>query len=370
MADIREKSPAVWSTFGRNDPSFLTISWVSAEEEPSVLWYGTNPSCGQRAATEGKSGTLHHVEVPMPVSGPLYYRLETKGALMPVEKIRGWDTDELRIAMAGDWGWANADMSAVVNDDVHLFLTGGDQIKSLHEENLESEAAKTNIRPHTEFLGSYPDLFAHVPIMPVLGNHDHEIHRRDKLESLTECMHDKDATAFKMVFPLPDKGWCWRFDIPAFDLRIIGLDLNHVYDQGTFLEACHDFDENSEQLAYYRDVMALPKKKFILTINNEKNESVRNLAGGEWGRLITQGTLTATGFGYFAERAETRGYPWLNSSLSGKGDRFPDSESKFLVSENSYLFFRFKRGQNEMTAEIRRLEDGAVLDRITRSALG
>jgi hypothetical protein len=163
--------------------------------------------------------------------------------------------------------------------------------------------------------------------------------------------------------------WCWRFDIPAFDLRIIGLDLNHVYDQGTFLEACHDFDKNSEQLAYYREVMALPKKKFILTINNEKNESVRNLAGGEWGRLMTRGTLTATGFGYFAERAETGGYPWFNSSLSGKGDRFPDTESKFLVSENSYLFFRFKRGQNEMTAEIRRMEDGAVLDKITRPAL-
>jgi hypothetical protein len=32
-------------------------------------------------------------EIPIPASGPLYYRLETKGALTPAEKIRGWDRE-------------------------------------------------------------------------------------------------------------------------------------------------------------------------------------------------------------------------------------------------------------------------------------
>jgi hypothetical protein len=31
-------------------------------------------------------------------------------------------------------------------------------------------------------------------------------------------MHDKDAATFKMVFPLPDKGW--RFDIPGLILAM------------------------------------------------------------------------------------------------------------------------------------------------------
>lgn len=76
--------------------------------------------------------------------------------------------------------------------------------------------------------------------------------------------------------------------------------------------------------------------------------------------------MTATGFGYFAERAEAGGYAWLNTSLSGKGAVYSDPASAFLASENSYLLFRIARDGRRLRAEIKRLSDGAVLDACER----
>lgn len=357
------KPSAVWLTFARNEPTHVTVNWVTERPEVSAVRFGPDAACGGgRAASGGAAGTLHHVEVPLPETGGVWYRIETGGGLTAPTRVRGWDAEELRVAMVADWGFAGADVSAMVRDDIHLLVTGGDHVAALHGGGVAGEAAKTNLAPHLRLLAAYPALFRQVPVMPVLGNHDREIRPRGKRETLTEPVYDVDATAYRMLFPLPDKGWCWRFELPRFGVRFVGLDLNHMQDQGTLLQSCHDFGEGSEQLAWYREVMEGKAPCFTLTLNNEKSSVTRGLAKGEWGRLMRRGTLTATGFGYFAERAETEGYPWFNTSLNGRGDVYRDPASAFLASEDSYLLFRFRRGQAEMTAEIRRLADGAVLD--------
>jgi hypothetical protein len=165
-----------------------------------------------------------------------------------------------------------------------------------------------------------------------------------------------------MLFPLPDDGWKWRFEMLAFGARFVGVDLNHVQDLGTLLQTCHDYREASEQLAWYRGVMEGPAPRFTLTLNNEKSSVVQSLAKGEWARLMRRGTLTATGFGYFAERAEKDGFPWFNTSLNGTGDVYKDPASCYLARENSYLLFRFRKGLAKMQVEIKRLKDGQVLD--------
>jgi hypothetical protein len=352
---------AVWLTYARNEPTHVTVSWVTERPEPSAVRYGADEACGARAEA-GAPATLHHVEVPLPAAGDFYYRLETAGGVTEPVRFAGLPADELRVAMVADWGFAGADVSAIVKDDLHLLVTGGDHVPALHGPGLAGEAAKTNLAAHLRLLSANPQLFRRVPLMPVLGNHDREMRPRGDVKTLKEPVYDVDATAYRMLFPLPDKGWCWRFALPAFDVRFVGLDLNHVQDQGTFHQTCHDYREGSEQLAWYTGVMEGAAPRFTITLNNEKSSVVRGLAKGEWARLMRRGTLTATGFGYFAERAEADGYPWFNTSLNGKGDVYRDPLSKFLASENTYLLFRIKKGAPKVRVEIRRLADGAVLD--------
>ncbi|WP_417849445.1 hypothetical protein [Thalassoglobus sp.] len=68
-----------------------------------------------------------------------------------------------------------------------------------------------------------------------------------------------------------------------------------------------------------------------------------------------------TGFGDYAERAEVDGFPYYNTALNGRGNQYPDPNSKFLAGEDSYLLLTVERG-GKMTVEIKSLEN-TVLDR-------
>jgi hypothetical protein len=352
---------AVWLTYARNTPTHVTVNWVTDRPYASVVRYGGSEACGTRVEDPAPV-TLHHVEVPLPQAGDFYYRLENSEGVNEAVKFSGLPGEELRVAMVADWGFAGADVSAIMRDDIHLLVTGGDHVAGLHENGIMGDAAKTNLAPHLRLLGMNPALFRHVPVMPVLGNHDREIRPRGKPDALKEPVYDIEATAYRMLFPLPDDGWKWRFEMLAFGARFVGVDLNHVQDLGTLLQTCHDYREASEQLAWYRGVMEGPAPRFTLTLNNEKSSVVQSLAKGEWARLMRRGTLTATGFGYFAERAEKDGFPWFNTSLNGTGDVYKDPASCYLARENSYLLFRFRKGLAKMQVEIKRLKDGQVLD--------
>ena len=48
-----------------------------------------------------------------------------------------------------------------------------------------------------------------------------------------EPVYDVGATAFRTFFALPGDGWKWHFDVPAFGVRFVALDLNHIQDRGT-----------------------------------------------------------------------------------------------------------------------------------------
>ena len=97
-------------------------------------------------------------------------------------------------------------------------------------------------------------------------------------------------------------------------------------------------------------------------LHGERNANVRSQVGGSWGTMLRCGTIAITGFGYFAERAEVDGFTCYNTSLSGKGDKYPDPESKVLASENSYILLTFTKNPLKMAVEIKNLK-GQVLDR-------
>jgi hypothetical protein len=77
---------------------------------------------------------------------------------------------------------------------------------------------------------------------------------------------------------------------------------------------------------------------------------------------VARASAAIAGFGHFAERAEVNGLPCFNTSLQGRGDRYPDPDSVFLTSEDNYVLLTMDRVGRTMVAELKSLR-GAVLDR-------
>ena len=348
----------VWLTHRSHDPSRLTVNWTTSQPGDSTVHYGRTRQYDRQVHRDGQR-TLHHVEIPLPEGDITYHYSVCTGTHRSADAtFKGYPTDGLRVAVVADWQ-RKPDLAALIADDVHLLVTAGDNIANLWQRC--GAGNKDCITPYAELIDRYPKLFRSIPFLPVLGNHDKEIRPRGP-EPPAEPVYDVDATAYRQFFELPDEEWKWYFQIPELDARFVALDLNHISDFGTTWQACHAFDEGSEQFRWYRQLMSGPSPRFVITLYNERSASIRGKAAGQWHELFRKGTIAITGFGYFAERAEVDGFTYYNTSLSGKGDRYPDPHSKFLVSEDSYLLLTFRRQPPALFVAIKRL-DGKLLDR-------
>ncbi|MEW6304932.1 MAG: FN3 domain-containing metallophosphoesterase family protein [Verrucomicrobiota bacterium] len=351
----------VWLSHKSSNPDKLVVNWETATPGDSIVDYGKSSKHG-RTVVIRENVTLHHVEIEIPERDVTYhYTVRTGEHVSSDATFKSYPTDELRVAVVADWGYAKPDLSALRRDNVHLLLTAGDNVASLHQ---FCAAGVTNcIKAFSALIDREPELFRSTPFLPALGNHDKEVRPRGP-KPPADAVYDVSATAFREFFELPGDEWKWLFDIPDFDARFVALDLNHIQDLGTTWQTCRPFAPGSEQFEWYRRTMAGAQPVFVFTIYNEKHSSMRAQAKGEWGRLITRGSAAITGFGYFAERAEVDGFPCFNTSLKGSGDRYPDPQSKFLASEDNYVLLTFKRGASEMTVALKNLK-GAILDQRT-----
>jgi hypothetical protein len=348
----------IWLTHRSNGPEKIVVNWETTAPGPSRIEFGPTEACEQSAGVEDDV-TLHHVEIPLAADVPVYhYRVVTGEQKSPVYSFRNYTGDELRIAVVADWH-AHPKLDALLADQPHLLLTGGDNISNLH--SLCGVGAKDCTKPYSRLVDAYPELFRTTPFLPVLGNHDREIRPRGD-KPPPEPVYDVDATAFRRFFPLPDSGWKWHFDLPRFNVRLVGLDLNHISDQGTTWQTCHPLKVGSEQFDWYEKLMNENAQPIVVTMQNERNATMRGQEKGAWQRLFQKGTAVITGFGHFAERAEHDGVAYFNTSLSGRGTRYPDPQSKALYSENNYLLLTVRRGQPTLRVEIKNLA-GETLDK-------
>ena len=346
----------IWLTHKSNDPSKILVNWMTDEPGDSVVRFGMTADYGDQVLID-ESTTLHHVEIPLKQRDTIYHYSVSSGDQKSADAMfKGYPTDVLRVAIVADWQ-GKPDLSAIMKDDVHLLLTAGDNIARLWGKC--GKCKKDCIEPYAALIDAYPELFRSTSFMPVLGNHDREIRPRES-QPPTEPVYDVDATAFRRFFELPGDEWKWHFEVPEFDLRFVALDFNHTSDFGTTWQTCHAFDENSEQFRWYKKLMEEPPG-FVVTLYNERNASIRNQAQKRWHDLFRRGTCCITGFGYFAERAEVDGFPYYNTSLSGKGSQYPDPQSKFLAGEDGYILLTVKR-VGKMAVEIKSLKN-TVLDR-------
>lgn len=348
--------PQVWLTHQSNDPSRIVVNWETANPAPSVVRYGLTSKLDQVAKDEAPV-TFHHVEIPLAEKDVTYHYAVGEGeTATPEATFKGYPTKELRVAVVGDWGYAmGKDLSALKRDDVHLLITAGDNVPSLHERGREGNKA------FSALIAQAPDLFRSTPFMPILGNHDKEAHSRGP-KPPAEPVYDVDAKAYREFFALPGEEWKWHFDIPDFDARFIALDIEHISDFGTTWQTCHAFDENSEQFRWFRDLMNATKAGFVFSLINENQGGLNGKTKGLWHREFRRGSALISGFGYFAERAELAdGLPYFNTCLKGDGAKYFGPQAKFKASEDNYLLLIFKRGSDEMTVQFKNLR-GEVMD--------
>lgn len=346
----------IWLTHATNDPSKIIINWETDAPADSVVEFGTSEMLGQRVTTAEKV-TLHHVEIPLEQRDVVYhYRVSSGDDASSIATFKGYPSKDLRIAIVGDWGYApGKDVSAIIKDDVHLLLTVGDNVASLHEKGREGTKA------FSALIDANRELFRSTPFMPILGNHDREITGRGP-KPPAHAVYDVEATAYREFFALPGDEWKWHFDLPGFDLRFIALDLNHIQDFGTTWQTCHAWQPDSPQFKWFAETMATTKSGFVLTLMNEKQTQVQGLTKGAWHEHFRKGSALITGFGYFADRAEfTGGLPYFNTCLKGDGDLYKDPQSQFHAREDNYLLLTLTAGVPTMKLQFKNLR-GEVLD--------
>ena len=346
----------LWLTHATNDPSRIVINWETDKPAGSVVEYDTSPALNRRLTSDDQV-TLHHVEIPLEQRDVLYhYRVRSGDDASAIATFKGYPGKDLRIAIVGDWGYAmGKDVSAILKDDVHLLLTAGDNVASLHEKGKEGTQA------FSALIDANRDLFRSTPLMPILGNHDREISPRGP-KPPAHAVYDIEATAYREFFALPGDEWKWHFDLPGFDLRLIALDLNHIQDFGTTWQTCHAWQTDSPQFQWFTETMASSTNSFVLTLMNEKQTQVLGLTKGAWHESFRKGSALITGFGYFADRAElTGGIPYFNTCLKGDGDLYKDPQSKFHAREDNYLLLTLTAGAQTMKIQFKNLR-GEVLD--------
>lgn len=346
----------IWLTHASNDPSKMVINWETAAPGDSVVELGTQGKLNQRFGDE-RPVTRHQVEVPIGQRDAVYsYRVRSGPEVSAVATFKGYPTQELRIAVVGNWGYAaGKDTQAILADDVHLLLTLGDNVPSLHQPGLEGTKA------FGALVDAHRELFRRTPLLPILGNHDREITPRGP-KPPAHPVYDVEASAYREFFALPGDEWKWHFDVPEFDLRLIALDLNHIQDFGTTWQTCHAWQPDSPQFRWYAETMARSPQGFVVTLMNERHTQLQGLTQGAWHEHFRQGSALLTGFGYFADRARLEGgLPYYNTSLKGDGDLYPDPRSQFHAREDNYLLLRFTAGAPEATVQCKSLT-GEVLE--------
>ncbi|MBS0210324.1 MAG: metallophosphoesterase [Planctomycetes bacterium] len=344
----------LWLSHQTNDPSRLVINWESAAPGDSVVRYSVDDG-PEQTVRQAESTTLHHVEIPFGAAGAKYrYQVQTGKERSATASFHGYAADELRVAVVADWQ-GKPKLDALLADRIDLLLTAGDNIGSLH--GRCGVGVKDCTTPYGELIDAYPELFRSTPFLPALGNHDREIRPRGN-QPPAEPVYDVEATAFRQFFALPDAEWRWRFDVPTVGARFLALDLNHISDQGTTYQTCHPLDPASEQFRWYQEQFEGARPRFVVTLQNERNATMRAQHGATWHRLFRQGSLVISGFGYFAERAEVDGLSYYNTAL-GVGAKYPDPQSKFFASVASYVLLSIK--PDAMRVELKSLA-GDVLD--------
>ncbi len=326
----------IWLSFKTNTPTHLVISWQSPDPGNSevVLKIGMKEIF---SAVQNDEVTIHHIEVPLPETDVEYkYRVTTNGKSSEWYTFQGMPTKTpLKVAVFADWGFAgDADISNVLKEKPSIIITGGDNVPSLFEYGKEGNIHC--VESYLRLVDAHPDLFNHIPFMPVLGNHDKQLHPRGPKPPENYMVYDTLSTAFTSFFELPGDEWKWSFEIPDYNIQFIGVDLNHIGDIGKTWQTCRTYHKNSDQFRWYKYITESSKSTHKITINNANSPHIRKVENGIWRDAMENITAVITGSGYYAEVAQPNKTLYFNTSLIA-GDVYADPGAIITTRERSYV---------------------------------
>ncbi len=367
----------IWLTISDEKAETVVISWVSPVAGISKVFFGKDAEC-RESSVEVKSEEVGKTEetktflnfVPIPVMEKVgadsrcFYRTETKMAdgrvyRSAVKSFVTLATDELRLAFIGNVHTRTIP-ETVAAQKPHIVCLTGDMVPKLWENGMSAEVARENVKPFCQLVAKNRELFSSTLLMVVLGNHDREIVKRGERVPGPSVSYDTEGSAFCRFFALPGDRWKWYIDWEPLSFRLVGLDLNHIYDHGTSLQSSHAWQVDSEQFQWFERVMNC-EKKFIVTFQNEKCSTVRSSEKAAWEKVLAYGDALIAGFGHYAERAEKDGMKYFNTSYYGCGDKYPDRFKTYFESRDNFLLLTVQ--PKKMVYELRDIHDATVLDR-------
>lgn len=214
-------------------PTNIWIAWETTSGDDGTVYYGTNPRVLSQSATglvipsQGPH-RIHHVELPdLEPDTAYWYQVETGTALSDVFYFRtpplASKEQPFRFAVLSDTqGGPVSNMhTQVINDGIIDFITdnyGPDLARNLAFVLQPGDLVSTGTNYaqwKTQYFDEAQNLYQHVPVYPVAGN------------------HEQDAEWYFRYFKLPENGtpgfiehW-WYKD--HGNVRIIGLDTNGAY---------------------------------------------------------------------------------------------------------------------------------------------
>lgn len=356
------KIDKIWLSYNNSNKKEIIINWLSPEPGNSeVVLYKSEHKVFSTLIDENT--LLHHVAVPVKDANEYKYRVSTG------RYESDWNTFKslsgkapLKIVVIADWGYNDtADLSNVYKEAPDLIVSCGDNVPDLYQ--FGKQGNKHCIKSYLRLVGLYPDLFKHIPFMPVMGNHDHQLYPRGSKPPVDYMVYDTAGTAFREFFELPGDEWKWEFVIPDSKIRLIGLDLHHIHDYGNNWQTCHSYHKNSPQYKWYRNKMIEDFDGYTVTLMNANAPDMRRVDSAIWDESLKKNSLVITGSGYYAEKAIVDNVPFLNTSLVA-GDVWPDAiDPKAEYSKSLSTYILLTVNGSSMTADFKTL-DGRLYDRI------
>ncbi|MBT5019199.1 MAG: fibronectin type III domain-containing protein, partial [Planctomicrobium sp.] len=143
------KIERIWLTHQSSNPGKIVVNWMSDHPGDSVVRFGLTKEYGETKRID-ETTTLHHVEIPLNRRGTIYhYSVSTGNQQSADATFQTYPNDVLRVAVIADWQ-GKPDLSAIVEDDVHLLLTAGDNIARLWDSC--GKGKKDCIQPYAELI--------------------------------------------------------------------------------------------------------------------------------------------------------------------------------------------------------------------------
>lgn len=333
-------------------PTSMNILWETDFMDESIVNWGLTNSLGNTAigTADSTSGTARVHDVKIENLQPFtkyFYSVTTGTATSPVYTFKTpplpSSNHPFRIISMSDMqkdGFQPTKFSEIIHDGIIDYLDdeyGGDMIDNLALVMIPGDLVPNGLNYNqweTTFFSPSEDLFSHIPVYPVPGN------------------HENNAPFFYKYFRLPDNGtagfeehW-WYKDYE--NVRIIGLDSNNPFsnqEQLDWLNALLDSTCTNDDIDFVFAQLHHPHKSELWTPgeSNYTGDVIDLLE--QFSTDCGKPSIHFFGHTHAYSRGDSRDHKhvWLNTASAGGAidnwGEFPNADyDEFSVSQDDYGF--------------------------------